>query len=313
MLVRLEGAGLTIGRVPILTDISLGLAEGSCHALVGPNGSGKTSLMRLALGLVRPTTGRVHRSAVVRVGRSGAVFGPRLLNPARNARTELILRVLGAGGSRAQAEQAWADAALPNARARCGALSLGQAHRLVLSAAFATRPRLLVLDEPTVGLDAMAVQWLRDWLTRYVAEGGCAWISSHDLDEIERIADVVTVIREGRILRTARIEDLVGGPPATVVRSSDPAALRGALAAAGIPSDVQGPDTVVRACSTDELGAVLARARVPLTRLTERHGDLAAVVAGWVAGDEPPDRRAHPPEAGADDAAPEAVLLGSSR
>ena len=117
---------------------------------------------------------------------------------------------------------------------RCGDLSLGQAQRLAIVTALVARPRLVVLDEPTVGLDTASLSWLRGRLREFVADGGSVWMSSHDLDEVEHSADEIAVLSGGSLAYAGPVAGLVGDRSTTVqLHSSDPAHLRRVLEAAG--------------------------------------------------------------------------------
>lgn len=267
--VRLEGVEVRLGGLPILRDIDLALEPGRCHGLVGGNGSGKTTLMRATLGLVRLSAGRIERQQISGPGRAMAVFGPRLLHPGRRARTELALRVWGGGGSQADIDAAWTQARIPSDSVRCGTLSLGQAHRLSLAAALALRPRLLVLDEPTVGLDTASVTWLREGLRALVDGGTCVWISSHDLSEIERVVDTITLLEGGRLVRTEPMSAFRAAADQVRVDGAEPEVLRERLVAAGatVQPAPEGP-LLVSGMTPGAIGALASAERLTLTELT---------------------------------------------
>ena len=272
--VELAGVTVSVGEHRLVEDLSLRLEPGDWHAVLGPNGSGKTTMMRAALGLVRPAAGTVRllgQAPPARTGEVGVSFGPRLLHPSRRARQELSLRLQPLGGTRADLELAWEQTGLSDRGVRCGDLSLGQAQRLSVVAALLGRPRLVVLDEPTVGLDLAAVHWLRGRLQELCAQGTTVWVSSHDLSEVERSASAVSVLAQGRLLHTGPLSALVSDEPAVLLRSVEPERLADVLSAAGLqhaPADggvrVHGADPVV-------LGRLLAREGVPLlTMVGER-------------------------------------------
>jgi ABC-2 type transport system ATP-binding protein len=290
VVVDLADIAVRVGRRLVVQQLSLRLAAGSWHGLVGANGSGKTTVMRAALGLVRPTAGRVRlfgAPAPARPGLVGVSFGPRLLHPARRVRAELALRVAAVGGGPADLEAAWAHTGLTDRRLRCGALSLGQAQRVSVTCALVGSPRLLVLDEPTVGLDVGGVDWLRERLADLVSSGGCVWVSSHDLSEVERAADDVTVLDAGRVRYAGPTHGLLGSSDVVRVASSRPEALRRALAAAGVAYVVDGAaGVVVRGAAPHVVGEVLAREGVPVVAMSVERTTLDLALRGLAEGAE---------------------------
>jgi ABC-2 type transport system ATP-binding protein len=269
-----QDVAICLGRQPIVEGISFELRSGGWYGLVGVNGCGKTTIMRAAFGLLRPVAGRVQLLGAApppTPGRVGMSFGPRLVHPQRRARTELWLRIGALGGSKADLDSAWEQTGLVNKQLRCGELSLGQAQRLAVVSALVGRPDLLVLDEPTVGLDVTAVDWLRQQLRDYVTAGGCAWVSCHDLSEVERSADEVLVVNNGAVAHQGPVASMVGPETVNVaVRSSEPELLRRVLIdnEIGFREHSDGLITA-RGWSPTELGWLLARRQVPLMEMTD--------------------------------------------
>jgi ABC-2 type transport system ATP-binding protein len=204
------------GRIQALDQTSFTVAPGQVYALLGRNGSGKTSLVRCLLGHQKPLTGRVEllgqdvwsrRTALMR--RVGVVSEEPDAPPAMTPRQ--LLRFC------AGLYPHW-DAAATDARLRrfrvpmdvpCGKLSRGQKAQLSLTLALGPGPELLVLDDPTLGLDALARREVYDELLGELAERGTTvFITTHDLAGIEGIADRVGILHEGRLLVDATLEDL---------------------------------------------------------------------------------------------------------
>lgn len=224
---EVDGVSFAYGQVPVLRDVSLRVTEREFVAVIGANGSGKTTLMKLVLGLLRPTVGQVRlfgttldafrhwdrlgyvpqralsRSAlpvsVDEVVTSGLAARPRRSfgrRPEETARIEHVLELLGLVGHR---------------RSRMSELSGGQQQRALIARALVTAPRLLIMDEPTAGVDADARDVLRSSLEHLVNDEGMAVIYvSHDPEGFAGLANRVVEIDHGR----ARVE----APPAAPLR-----------------------------------------------------------------------------------------------
>ena len=194
-------------------DVDLRVEPGQIHAIVGLNGAGKTTLMRCAFGMLRPDTGTVtldgHELGAAPAGlwsRAGHLVEHPLAYGELTGRDNLVLaaRLHGAGrGASAMVDAAIAEFGLEAYRAvRVRAMSLGNKHRVGLAAALQHHPDIVVLDEPTNALDPAGVIRLREALERRAAAGAGILVSSHHLDEVSRIADVITVVNRGRVIGT---------------------------------------------------------------------------------------------------------------
>ena len=197
--------------------VDLSVVPGEIHALVGLNGAGKTTLMRLALGMLRPDAGRAvvttpGRRPVDAWGAPPSVWrevGHLVETPFAYPEltvTETVvaaarLRGLDHGDAREAGAGVIAELALEHwADRRTSTLSLGNRQRLGLACAWVHRPALLVLDEPTTGLDPGGVLVVRRWLEHAAASGTGVLVSSHHLDEVARLADRITVMHRGRVI-----------------------------------------------------------------------------------------------------------------
>lgn len=195
-----------------VTGIDFAVNPGEVHALVGLNGAGKTTLMRLMLGMLRPAAGTVEIDGVdIRVLPSQVWAGVGHLVEYPLAYAELTCRDNLRLGARlhavphsevdAMVESALDELALrPYAGVRAGRMSLGNRQRLGLASALQHHPGVIVLDEPTNGLDPSGVILLREALLRRAATGAAVFVSSHHLDEVARIADRISVINDGRLI-----------------------------------------------------------------------------------------------------------------
>ena len=206
-----RGRGITkvFGDVVALDGIDLDVAEGQIHGLVGPNGAGKTTLLGLLLGLAAADEGRleilgtqVGRAVAAPDGIAGFVDGPGLY-PSLTARKNLA--ALAALRSR-DARTAGIDDVLGQvgltdvADDRVRGFSLGMRQRLGLAAALLTKPRLLVLDEPSNGLDPAGKKHVHAVLNRLTGDGTAVVLSSHRMDDLEALCSEVTILATGRVV-----------------------------------------------------------------------------------------------------------------
>jgi ABC-2 type transport system ATP-binding protein len=235
--VRARGIVKRFGEVVALDGIDLDVAQGQIHGLVGANGAGKTTLLGLLLGLAVADRGRleilgtpVGRMLEVPEGVAGFVDGPGLY-PSLTARQNLAAlvalrgndpRSMGVGDALEQV--GLTDLADDRVRG----FSLGMRQRLGLAAALLTKPRLLILDEPSNGLDPAGKQHLYGVLTRLAAEGVCVLLSSHRMDDVESLCSEVTILTTGRVAFSGPLSKLAAENRALDYRlvSSDPQAAR---------------------------------------------------------------------------------------
>ncbi len=240
---HIEVAGLTkmFGTLKAVDDLSFTVGPGVVTGFLGPNGAGKTTTLRCLLGLVAPTAGTAtigglaYRDLTDPVGTVGALLESSSFHPGRSARAHLEVMALGAGIDPARAREMLAHVGLAEvAEKRVGGYSLGMRQRLGLAAALLGDPQVLVLDEPSNGLDPAGIAWLRDFLRTLAGEGRTVLVSSHVLSEVQQTVDDVVVISRGRLVRQGRLADLDSGPPDVLVRTPEPDRLREALAAAGL-------------------------------------------------------------------------------
>jgi ABC-2 type transport system ATP-binding protein len=195
-------------------DASITIEGGEVHALVGLNGVGKTTLMRLMLGMLRPASGNVRINRVdvssmapgswARVGHLVETpFAYAELDTIANLRMAARLRLTEAASVGAMVDAAIAEFRLGSfAHVAARRLSLGNKQRLGVAAALQHHPDLIVLDEPTNALDPAGVILVREALRRRRDAGAAVLVSSHHLDEVSRIADRISVMNRGAIIGT---------------------------------------------------------------------------------------------------------------
>ncbi len=229
-IVEVAGLARRFGRTHALHDVDLTVGEGSVYGLVGENGAGKTTLVKHLLGLLRARQGTVRM-----FGHDPVADPPRVLAQigylAENhelpdwLRLDAYLRYLEAfypAWDRALASELCRRFELHSAQ-KLGKMSKGQRARAALVGALAFRPRLLILDEPSSGLDPLARRDLLEAVIRsVVADGRTVFFSSHLLEEVERVADRIAMLEKGRIVFDAPMDDVLEDHQLVSVRFPSP-------------------------------------------------------------------------------------------
>ncbi len=212
-------------------NLSLAIEPGQVLGMVGPNGSGKTITLRILLGLVRPTSGRVLlfgqdvRPGAPVLGRvGGLVDGPGFvpyLSGRRNL--ELICRQISGAGGAPDLEGAIGMADLGEAIDRSfSSYSHGMRYRLALAQALLGEPDLLLLDEPTTGMDPVQIQEVHAAIAACAESGKTIVLSSHQLSEVELVCTHAAVLRSGRLMATGPVAELIGARPRVRFDVDDP-------------------------------------------------------------------------------------------
>jgi ABC-2 type transport system ATP-binding protein len=258
------------------------LEPGRVVGLLGPNGAGKTTTLRMLLGLVTPTAGSAtidgepYCALDEPIRHVGAVLEATSFHPGRRAREHLRVLAATAGLPDERVDKVLADVGLTAvAHRRVGGFSLGMRQRLGLAAALLGDPEILVLDEPTNGLDPEGVRWLRQFVRGYAAAGRTVVVSSHLLAEVAQTVDDVVVLAAGRLVAHAPLAELAGFGPVVQVRTPQAVALRAALNAEGIQSELAGVDLVVaHDVSTETVGRAIAAAGLVAYEIAQQHTDL---------------------------------------
>lgn len=200
----------------ILRDVGFHADPGDVLALIGPNGSGKSSTLRCLLGLARAASGTafIHGRPYRQLGTdAGVTLDSTGFSPHHRGGDALRIRAAALGMSRQEAQSAidrvLSIVDMSHAKhQRIGRYSYGMRQRLGLAGALLGKPRTLVLDEPSNGLDPTGIRWLREFITDYAALGGTVLVTSHNLSEMTRSATRVAVIDNGRITSTGAIADI---------------------------------------------------------------------------------------------------------
>ena len=270
-----EGLTKTYGEHRAVDDVTFTVQAGRVSGFLGPNGAGKSTTLRMLCALTRPTAGRAlvlgrRYEDIPNPGRTvGVLLDASAQHAGRTGREALRLSALAMGLDRSRVDEVLELVGLTRveARRRVGAYSLGMRQRLGIANALLGSPQVLLLDEPANGLDPAGIRWMRTLLEEFTRNGGAVLLSSHQLREVEVVADDLVVIGRGRIVASGTKEELLAAE-GTVVRSEDDPALAEALRGEGlrpVPSAQGG--MVVEAARPVEVGRVAAAHRIPLSEL----------------------------------------------
>jgi ABC-2 type transport system ATP-binding protein len=274
--IRAEKLTRRYGDIVAVRDLDLDIAAGGVVGLVGPNGSGKSTLIRLLLGLIRPSSGAafVFGEPISRprryAARIGALIEGPAFAPALSARANLrsLARLRGLSNARVE-EVLDAVGLLGRAKEPMKRFSLGMKQRLGIAAALLPDPELLVLDEPTNGLDPAGMVEVRELLRRLGDDGRTVIVSSHLLSEIEAACDSLAVIRYGDLLFSGPLADLVAQAGEAIETApelpGDADRLAEALSARGWRATVRGEDVHVSAPVTQAADVNRAAAQAGIT------------------------------------------------
>jgi len=277
------------GHVEAVRDVSLDVREGDRYGLLGPNGSGKTTLVRMLLGLVYATSGeisvlgqRVPRHVSRVLPDIGALIEEPAAYPHLSGRANLrLLDAAGPHGAR-RTRRRRVDDALEQVglggidRRPVRNYSLGMRQRLGLAAALVRRPRLLILDEPTNGLDPRGIRDIRNLLIDLNAAGVTVFMSSHLLPEVAALCTRIGVIDSGRLVLQDQLAALQKPTGRVLISTNDPE--RAVASLDGLVEHRDGEDLVVLSADPAALNARLVRADVPVRSLAVQRRTLEEIV-----------------------------------
>ena len=216
--IRASGLTKRFGPVLAVDQLSFEVEAGTVTGFLGRNGAGKTTTLRMLLGLVAPDagtatiSGHAYADLPEPLHQVGAVLEASGFHPGRTARNHLRVQALAGQADPSRIEDVLDLVELTGAAdRRIGGLSLGMRQRLALATALLTDPEVLILDEPTNGLDPEGVRWLRNLLRGLAAEGTAVLISSHMLAEVAQTVDQVVIVDRGRAVAQSGLAELTAG------------------------------------------------------------------------------------------------------
>jgi ABC-2 type transport system ATP-binding protein len=290
--VRTEGLTKHFGKVTAVEDLSLSVRQGEVFGFLGPNGAGKTTTIRLLLHLLRPTAGQAWIMGVPAADVESAhrhvayVPGEVSVWPQLTGREILILL----GNLSGRVDAAFRDELIerlrldPSLRAR--SYSKGNRQKIALVAALMSRPDVLLLDEPTAGLDPLMEAEFQALAREAAARGQTIFLSSHLLDEVEDLCDRVGILRDGRLVEVATLSEL-RGLDTTVLELTVDGPLPDLDGVPGVTA-VQRTPSGLRVSVTGPHTALLARlAGVRVTRLRSREPSLEEIFLTYYEADGP--------------------------
>ena len=291
----IEARGLVkrYGEIVAVNGVDLTVERGDVFGYLGPNGAGKTTSLRMLLGLIRPTEGGASlfgRDPLVDGARAlegvaGFVEGPRFYPYLSGRRNLRLLADLDGGGAPSRIDEVLDIVELSDrAKDRVGGYSHGMRQRLGIAAALLRDPKLLLLDEPTTGLDPAGMRDMRQLVKRLASEGITILLSSHILAEVEELCNRVAIIRTGQIIYEGRLDELLESAGGSyVLRVSDPERARALLLAHGI----EGVELVGRelrfqaeAAAVESISVALGQAGIGISALVPHTATLEELFLG---------------------------------
>jgi ABC-2 type transport system ATP-binding protein len=276
----------------VVDDLSLSVPRGSVFGFLGPNGSGKTTTIRMLLGLISPSAGSISvlgeampdrgASVLPRVGAlvEGPSFAPYLSGTANLVRRDTADRYAPGSTRSARVEAALERVGLSHAAGKhVRAYSLGMKQRLGIAGALLTDRDLLVLDEPTNGLDPQGTREVRNLVRSLAGEGTTVFVSSHLLAEIEQICSHAAIMRAGKLVAQGSLDELRSASgPRVIVTTPDRAAAADVLTGFGLVPDATGAEVEAAlgegAPPSEDLAAALVGAGVRLRGFAVRASSL---------------------------------------
>jgi ABC-2 type transport system ATP-binding protein len=294
------------GSIVAVDHVDLTVEPGDVFGYLGPNGAGKTTSLRMMLGLIRPSAGKVElfgRDPLVDGARAldgvaGFVEAPRFYPYLSGRRNLRLLADYDDGDSRSRIEEMLEVVELRDrGDDRVGGYSHGMRQRLGIAAALLRSPRLLLLDEPTTGLDPAGMRDMRDLVRRLAGDGITVLLSSHLLAEVEELCNRVAIIRKGRIVYEGALEELLA-TAASGYRLRSPDLERARLLClqqAGV-QELQSVDGELRFQADEDavaaLSIALGQARIGVTALVPDRASLEDLFLGLTEDERGDEREA---------------------
>jgi ABC-2 type transport system ATP-binding protein len=299
----IEARGLVkrYGEIVAVDHVDLTVSAGDVYGYLGPNGAGKTTSLRMLLGLIRPDGGSARlfgrdpllEGARALDGIAGFVEAPRFYPYMSGRRNLELVAALDGDGAAGRIDEALDIVDLADrAGDRVGGYSHGMRQRLGIAGALLRDPQLLLLDEPTTGLDPAGMRDMRVLIHRLAGQGITVLLSSHLMGEVEDLCDRVAIVRSGRVVYEGSLDDLIASTAGRYeLRTTDDAR---AAEIAGAEPDVDSLAAADRGLtfsaseeSAARLSIALAEAGVGITALVPRTATLEELFFRMTEGEAP--------------------------
>jgi ABC-2 type transport system ATP-binding protein len=215
------------GNLTAVDDLSFTIEKGNVYGILGPNGSGKSTTLGIVLNVVNKTTGDFHwfdgsgttHEALKKVG---AIIERPNFYPYMTAiqNLELVCKIKGVSTDKVEEKLELVELA-ERKNSKFGTFSLGMKQRLAIASALLNDPEILILDEPTNGLDPQGIHQIREIIKKIASEGTTILLASHLLDEVEKVCSHVVILRKGKSLYTGRVDGMNASHGFFIVKSDD--------------------------------------------------------------------------------------------
>ena len=281
-MITVAGITKTYGARVAVDDLTFDVAPGRVTGFVGPNGAGKSTTMRMMVGLTRPDRGEVryhgvpYRELCSPARTVGSVLDARCMHPGRTARHHLRATAALSAIPLRRADEVLAEVGLESAaNQRAGGFSLGMRQRLALAGALLGEPQVLLLDEPSNGLDPDGIRWLRNHLSAFARKGGTVFVSSHLISELSMFAEDLVVVGGGRLIAAESVTAITARNDVTVIIATEvPTELAGILREQGLQVDAAGERLFVRGGTRDVVSKIAFDHGIRVLELTETSQSL---------------------------------------
>jgi len=285
------------GKLTVVDSVNITTYEGEVFGFLGPNGAGKTTTLGMTLGLVHPTGGevsifgeRVAPNQVNALKQVGALLGAPAFVPYLSAwdNLELVAR-LTPGVDKKRIDEVLELVGLKEAaRRNVGKFSTGMKQRVGLALALLHRPRFVILDEPTNGLDPAGMREIRQLLRSLVENGTTVLLSSHLLNEVQQVCDRIAVLNKGRVVAQGRVDELLNAqkPAVRVTVNDTSAAVQAFETLAGIENlQTSGNTITLTGVSTQDVMNHLIQRQIIPTEISSQKNDLESLFMDVTAAD----------------------------
>ncbi len=291
--IEVQGLTKRFGTVVAIDDLEFTVSPGRVTGFLGPNGAGKTTTLRILLGLVAPSAGtatiggRRYQELDHPLSQVGALLEATSFHPSRRALDHLRMVAMAAGIDQRRAGAVLDLVGLSDvANRRVAGFSLGMRQRLSLATALLGDPAVLVLDEPSNGLDPAGIAWLREFLRFLANEGRTVLVSSHLLAEMALTLDDVVIISGGTLRAQGPLSALTSRLHSVMrVRTPEPDRLVAVLEGAAIAYRRSDDGAIeIEGIEPEQLGPLLAASQVVLYELVRERSDLESLFLSLTAG-----------------------------